>query len=90
MRGPSIPVFVGAGLTWSDGVDAEQTGVVVASVERRVGVAYLSRRHGQRLPQWRDDIGAWTDKKKTHKKKSHARAHEHPTDVGGPRRGGRR
>lgn len=48
-------------LTWGDGIDPEEARVVVARVERRVRVAYLPRRHGQRLPQGRDHVGAWAD-----------------------------
>lgn len=58
-------MFVDAGLTWGNGVYPEEAGVVVARVERRVGVAYLPRRHGQRLPQGRNDVGAWTNKTHT-------------------------
>lgn len=54
-----------ARLTWGNGVDPEEARVVVARVEGCVGVANLPRRHGQRLPQGRNDVGAWATKKKT-------------------------
>lgn len=47
-------------LTLGDGVYSEEAGVVVARVERRVRMADLSRGVGQRLPQGRNDIRAWS------------------------------
>lgn len=50
-----------AHLTLGDGVDTEQARVVVARVERSVRVAYLPRRHRQRLPQGGNHVCPWPE-----------------------------